>query len=75
MKADLASGVYELDPNTMIFIPEIVRYRYWSFTSPEELTDYLNLVQTAYDGKAELRYFSMDLNDAVQNYWILCPNQ
>ena len=75
LKAALEDGSLELDPETIYIIPEIIRYQYWSFDSSEQLEDYLENVRSAYKGKAELRFFSMDLNDAVNNYWILCPNQ
>lgn len=75
LKAALEEGSLELDPDTIYIIPEIIRYQYWSFDSPEQLEEYIENVRSAYEGKAELRFMSMDLNDAVNNYWILCPNQ
>ena len=73
LKAKLEDGSLILDPDTIYIIPEIIRYHYWSFGSSEELSEYLERVRSAYEGRADLRYLSMDLNDAINNYWILCP--
>ena len=75
LKAALEDGSLELDPRTIYIIPEIIRYQYWSFNSSEQLGEYLENVRAAYEGKAELRFLSMNLNDEVNSYWILCPNQ
>ena len=73
LKAALETGSLALDPDTIYIIPEIIRYQHWSFDSAEQLQEYLEKVRSAYEGKADLRFLSMDLNDAVNNYWILCP--
>ena len=73
LKTQLEDGSLILDPDTIYIIPEIIRYHYWSFGSSEELSEYLERVRSAYEGRADLRFLSMDLNDAINNYWILCP--
>ncbi len=71
LKTALADGSLALDPKTVYFIADKLDYDP-SFASHEELMAYLDQVRSAYEGRAELQFMTVN---PVGDYWVLVPGR